>query len=101
MEMIESEKILENKLKDIIKDLGGLYIKLLANYIKGLPDRVCLLPGGILFFAEIKTTKQKPEKMQQYIHSKLKQLGFKVFVIDNSEDLKAIKNQYDEKERFN
>ena len=81
---IESEKLLERKLKEAIKAKDGLCIKLLSNHFTGLPDRLCLLPGGVIFFAEIKTTKEEPSKIQKFVHSKLSKLGFNVYTIDNS-----------------
>lgn len=41
--------------------------------------------GGYVGFAEIKTTGKKPTKIQLYIHDKLKELGFEVFIIDDIE----------------
>lgn len=84
---IESEKVLEAKLTSTIKKLGGWSIKLLAIHLNGIPDRLCLLPGGVIFFAEIKTTKKTPKKIQGVIHRKLQALGFKVFVIDSTKDI--------------
>ncbi len=91
---IESEKSLERKLKKEIERLNGFCIKLLALHISGIPDRLCLLPGGRIFFAEIKTTKQKPKAIQLLIHARLRSLGFKVYVIDTSDKiLSAITDQ--------
>jgi hypothetical protein len=92
--MIESEKLLERKLSRKIKSLGGLSIKLLATHLTGLPDRLCLLPRGLLFFVEVKTTGKKPTKIQIAVHNKLRKLGFDVYVIDNSEDLNTILEKY-------
>lgn len=91
--MIESEKVLEKLLVDEVKKVGGFCFKLLANYVAGLPDRICLLPGGIIFFAEIKTTNKKPTKIQSVIHKKIRNLGFEVFVIDSSKQINAILNE--------
>jgi hypothetical protein len=88
--MIESEKVLERKLRYAVAELGGWSLKLLSSHVTGLPDRLCLLPGGRLFFAEIKTTKQKPTRIQRYVHERLKGLGFRVEVIDNSKQLQEI-----------
>ena len=44
-----------------------------------------LCKGGYVGFAEIKTTGKKPTKIQLYIHDKLKDLGFEVFIIDDIE----------------
>ena len=82
--MIESEKDLERKLADDIKKLGGWSIKLLPFLITGLPDRLCLFSGGRVAFAEIKTTKKEPTKIQLKIHKKLRSLGFEVVVVDTS-----------------
>lgn len=88
--MIESEKLLERKLSKKIESLGGWSIKLLSTYVTGLPDRLCLLPGGKAFFVEVKTTKQKPRKIQLIIHNKLRNLGFKVLIIDTSEQIEKL-----------
>lgn len=92
---IESEKALEKKLSKEIEKLGGWSIKLLSTHITGLPDRLCLLPGARLFFAEIKTTKEKPKRIQSLIHRKIQRLGFRVEVIDNSEKIKELIRDYE------
>lgn len=89
---IESEKLLERKLFSEIKKLGGLSIKLVPLHFIGLPDRLCLLPVGRLFFAEIKTTRMKPRKIQLHVHKKLRDLGFRVEIIDTSEQIFNILN---------
>jgi hypothetical protein len=78
----ESEKYLERKLVERIKKMGGLCVKLLSNHFLGLPDRMCLLPGGIIFFCEIKTTGFVRSPRQALVHRKLTQLGFKSYLID-------------------
>jgi hypothetical protein len=93
--MIESEKVLEKKLGDKIKKLGGLSLKLLSKHFTGLPDRVCLLPGGILFFVEIKTTKKKATKIQLYVHKQLQKLGFEVYIVDTSIQIKELLSKYE------
>jgi len=93
--IIESEKYLDKKLSELIKKIGGWSIKLVAAHVTGLPDRLCLLPGGRLFFAEIKTTKKKPTLIQLSIHKKLRKLGFQVYVVDTSEVIKNILESYD------
>lgn len=91
----ESEKTLERKLSQEIKALGGWSLKLLAQHISGLPDRLCLLPGGVMFFVEVKSTGQKPRKIQLHVQNKLRELGFEVFVIDNTPDLKKLIRSYE------
>lgn len=87
---IESEKLLERKLGKEVKRIGGWSIKIPAIYTSGIPDRICLLPGGRIFFAEIKTTKEKTRKVQDVVIKKLRGLGFKVYIIDSTTDIEII-----------
>ncbi len=93
--LIESEKLLERKLNKAVEKAGGWSIKLFTAYVSGLPDRLCLLPGGRLFFAEVKTTKKLPRAVQIVIHKKLRKMGFRVELIDNSEKIKQILSEYE------
>lgn len=83
--MVESEKLVERKLVELTKINNGMCIKLLCNHILGLPDRLCLFPGGKLAFVELKTTGKKPKQIQIFMHKKLRALGFRVEVIDTVE----------------
>ena len=85
---IESEKVIERKLVETVKANGGMCIKLLCDNLLGLPDRLCLFPGHIIVFVELKTTGQKPRRIQVFMHKKLRNLGFRVEVIDTIEGVK-------------
>lgn len=80
--MKNSEKVIERKLVEAVKEKGGICIKLLSDYFTGLPDRLCLFPGQKAIFVELKTTGEKPRKIQIFVHNKLRALGFRVEVID-------------------
>lgn len=92
--MIQSEKKIEKALDKKINDLGGWSLKLLPFLVSGLPDRLCLLPGGRVFFAETKTTRQKLRPRQKIVCDKLRRLGFKVYVIDTKEEIAQILKEY-------
>lgn len=97
MKEIESEKTLERMLKNLVENtMKGLCVKLLSQHMIGLPDRLCLLPGGRVFFVEVKTTGKKPRKIQEFVHRKLEALGFKVYVLDSSPVLNTIREKYAE-----
>lgn len=85
--MVESEKLLEKKLREKIDQLGGWSIKLLSNHMTGLPDRLCMFPGGGIVFVEVKTTGQKIKKIQGKVHDRLRSMGFRVEVVDSSEGI--------------
>ena len=86
-ETVDSEKVVERKLVELVKINGGMCIKLLCDQLIGLPDRMCLFPGHKIVFVELKTTGQKPKRIQVYMHNKLRALGFRVEVIDTVESI--------------
>ena len=92
--MIESEKVLEKYLVSEVKSLGGWAVKLLSGLVTGLPDRLCLLPGGVVAFVEVKTTGKKATPRQLIVHKKLRQLGFRVEVLDSKEAVNNLINSY-------
>lgn len=95
MKVINSEKVIERKLVEAVKANGGMCIKLLCDNLLGLPDRMVLMPHGKIAFVELKTTGQKPRRIQVFMHEKLKALGFRVEVIDTTEGVNNfIKNIY-------
>lgn len=83
----ESEKTLEAKLRREAEKRGGMALKLSAQLHRGLPDRLILMPGGLTYFAEIKTTGKKPTKLQEKCHRELRSLGFTVWVVDSTQKL--------------
>lgn len=85
-----AESKLETKLKKRTEAEGGWCVKLLSNYITGLPDRLLLLPGGRVIFVEVKAPGKKPKRIQGIIHKRLRGLGFQVEVVDSLETINEI-----------
>lgn len=77
------EKTVEAYLRDRVKAAGGLALKLVCPGWTGVPDRLILLPGGRVYFAETKDFGKKPKLRQRYVHERLRSLGFWVFVPDS------------------
>lgn len=93
--IVESEKTLDKKLVRKVRELGGLSIKLSALHFTGLPDRMCLVPGGKIAFAEMKGTGEEPSRIQKTVHKKLRGLGFVVDVVDSTDTLNIfLKNSF-------
>lgn len=86
-EMRDSEKLIEKQLVKEIKAMSGMCIKLLTNFLVGLPDRLILLPGARIYFVETKSQGDKPRLIQVKIHKDIAKLGFDVRVIDSKEKL--------------
>lgn len=84
------EKVIEQYFVAEVKRLGGIALKLNSTSMNGLPDRLILLPNGVLFFAELKATGKKARPLQRFIHQKLQSLGFIVYIIDSEAQVKKI-----------
>ena len=91
--MITLEKDIEGYLKSRVEKLGGLALKLPASLYRGIPDRMILLPGARVAFAETKVPGEEPRGTQRYWHRILKGLGVKVFVPKTKEDVEAMLNE--------
>lgn len=72
---------------------GGLCLKMNSITMNGLPDRLVLLPGGKMFFAELKAPGKKPRPEQVRVHESLRRLGFDVYVIDSVPAVKELLNE--------
>lgn len=71
------EKEIEAKLRDTVKQNGGLCLKWVCPGWAGVPDRIVLLPGGRIIFVELKRPKGgKVSSRQMWWARKLRGLGF-------------------------
>lgn len=89
------ESTIEKHLVDSVKKMGGWALKIMPTVVNGLPDRLCLLPGGRIFFVETKATGETARPLQKLIHRKLVKLGFKVYVPDSIEKINLILKSYE------
>ena len=85
--MSYSEKQIEHALTLMVKARGGIAPKFVSPSFAGMPDRLVLLPGGVFAFAELKAPGMKPRALQLARHRLLRDLGFKVYVIDGIEQI--------------
>lgn len=90
MSMRESD--IEAKLVEKINRQGGLCLKMNSTSMKGLPDRMILLPDGRTIFVELKAHGKKPTELQRHVHRKLMAMNFPVYVIDSMAEVDAICN---------
>lgn len=77
------EKTIEQKFRAAVKAAGGLALKFASPGFDGVPDRLALLPGGRMAFVEVKAPGKKPRPLQLARHRQFRQLGFKVYVLDD------------------
>ena len=92
---MEKERDIERKLIKRVEREGGLCWKFLSS-VSGVPDRICLFPGGKLVFVELKRHGAKPRPLQQRQIEKIRKLGFRVEVIDSEAGIWGLINSLKE-----
>lgn len=91
----ESEKTLEIRLVNEVRKRGGMALKLTSQFHRGMPDRLVLLPYHTIAFVEMKSTGEKPSRLQEAAISQLIGFKFTVRVIDSTESLEAFLTSID------
>ena len=87
------EKEIEAQLVRAVKRMGGVCPKWVSPGLDGLPDRIILLPGGRIAFAELKAPGKKPRPLQEARIRQLRGLGFQVYIIDRPEQIGGVLNE--------
>lgn len=76
------ESKIERYLREEIKKKGGIAFKFNSAGNNGVPDRIVLLPGGQMYFIELKKEKEKPTALQEWQAKRIRDLGFEALTID-------------------
>ena len=87
------EKTVEAKLVAAVKGMGGLAPKFISPGYDGMPDRLVLLPNGILAFVELKAPGKKLRPLQVRRKNQIEALGFSVYCIDRPEQIGGVLNE--------
>ena len=93
--MATLERDVEAHLRLRVEKAGGLCVKFLPDLMTGMPDRIVLLPGGVVVWVETKKPRGgKLSEVQKYRHKKLQALGQIVEVCWTKEDADRIVAKY-------
>ena len=84
------EKNIEQKLVKAVKSAGGIAPKLTCPGYDGMPDRLVLMPEGRIGFVEVKAPGKEPRPLQVRRHEMIRNLGFKVYILDDPEQIGGI-----------
>ena len=86
MRILEHE--VETYLRNKVKERGGRCVKLIPDYARGYPDRLVILPEGVLIWVETKKPRGgRLSLMQRVCHGELRKLGQRVEVVWSKEDV--------------
>lgn len=84
------ESTLEQSARKYVRSLGGQLFKWVCPGETGVPDRICILPGGRIIFVELKRPGRKDgcSERQKKMFRVLSSLGCEVWLINSLDDLK-------------
>lgn len=85
------ENEVEGHLRRRVEKAGGVCVKFLPDFARGFPDRIVLLPGGVLVWVETK----RPQggvlsPIQKVQHVLLRRLGQRVEVVWTKDQADAL-----------
>ncbi len=86
-----TESYIQKRIAEKVKKRGGLCIKLVPMYLAGLPDLMILISGRV-YFIEVKKPGGVLSKIQIAMHKKFNLVGFKVWVVYDSDVEKILDN---------
>jgi hypothetical protein len=75
------EKEVEKYLRREVESMGGMCLKFISPGNAGVPDRIVLLPGGRVWFIEIKTDKGRVRPLQRWWQRRLRDVGIPSLII--------------------
>ena len=84
------EDEIEEYLVRQIEKLGGRAIKFNPHNNRGLPDRICFLPGGFLLLVEVKRPGLRPRKNQERQLQTFRKMGFQATWADTRKRVDAL-----------
>lgn len=87
------EKEIEKALVQAVKTCGGLCLKFVSPSLTGIPDRIVLMPKGVIAFVEVKAPGETMRCLQVYRKRQLEALGFRVYCVDGKEQIEEVLNE--------
>lgn len=75
------EKEIESKMRTLIKQRGGIFIKFVSPSSRGVPDRIVLKNPGMIIFIELKREGETPTALQKRWNRILRSFGFDARII--------------------
>lgn len=82
------ESTVETNICEAVKARGGVAWKWVSPGRRGVPDRICIFPKGIIIFVELKRPglKDGRSEQQKKVFRILQELGCLVWRVDSGDD---------------
>ncbi|WP_165215776.1 VRR-NUC domain-containing protein [Schaalia sp. ZJ1691] len=84
-----NEKTIEQALRQAIEADGGICWKLTCPGVDGVPDRICLRAGRVVF-VEVKAPSKRPRPLQVRRINQLRAQGFTALVVGGPEGIQEV-----------
>lgn len=87
--MEKRERDIESGLRKQVEKMGGKFMKFTSPGNDGVPDRIAVLPGGRVWFVELKREGEKPTAIQKWQMEQLRKMGCNVALITGKQEARA------------
>lgn len=88
--MAVDEKTIEKRLRKRVEAMGGICYKFVSPGRKNVPDRICVLPYGVVFFVECKGEGEDLRDGQYRELKRLDKLDQNAYFINDLHQLHAL-----------
>ena len=88
------EKTLQSKVIQLCKKHGILSVKVDSSSSRGWPDLTLLLPNGTVLFVELKTPTGRRSKLQEHMHSRIRENNGNVYTIRSVEAAQTLISEF-------
>lgn len=86
--MGQRESKVERLLVEGARELGGMALKFISPGRAGVPDRLVVLPNGVVHFVELKADGGALSKQQERMIAKLREIGQTVLVLYGEQEVR-------------
>ena len=92
---MQLERDVESYLGKSVRRLGGRCVKFIPDEENGMPDRIVMLPGGVLIWVELKNGEtEQARRLQNLQHKRLRDLGQRVEVVHTKAAVDELMREY-------
>lgn len=90
MAKLQKESAVEKRLVDGVNELGGECLKFVSPSLAGVPDRIILMPGGVVSFVEVKREGETLSDRQRRFMQWLRESGFHACAVYGAVDVEKV-----------